>query len=121
VLKSRSALLALDSLARSQRRPGSDAIGAEVEEIIASAHPFNELRVLSSLRAGWITGKPEVIDDLERIIGGAGSAVHVRLALPPDADQGTLRSAAADALARWQRRAENPMTAHELSVASRVA
>jgi hypothetical protein len=121
VLKSRSALLALDALVRGQRRPGSDAIGAEVEEIIASAHPFNELRVLSSLRAGWVSGKPEVIEDLERLIGGAGSAPHVRLQLPPDAEPGALSSAAAEALARWQRRAENPMTAHELSVAARVA
>ena len=121
VLKSRSALLALDALVRAQRRPGSDALGAEVEEIIASAHPFNELRVLSSLRAGWVTGKPEVIADLERLIGGSGSAVHVRLQLPADADSGALRSAASQALIRWQRRAENPLTAHELSVAARVA
>ena len=72
VLKSRSALLAVDTLVRTQPRPGSDAIAAEVEEIVASAHPFNELRVLSSVRAGWVTGKPEVVEDLERVIGGAG-------------------------------------------------
>ena len=66
MLKSRSALLALDALTRAAPRPGSDALAAEVEEIIASAHPFNELRVLSSLRAGWVTGKPDVVADLER-------------------------------------------------------
>ena len=72
VLKSRSALLALDALARARPRPGSEAVAAEVEEIIASAHPFNELRVLSSVRAGWVAGKPEVVADLERLIGGGG-------------------------------------------------
>jgi hypothetical protein len=121
VLKSRSALLALDALVRSEPRSGTAAIGAEVEEIIASAHPFNELRVLAALRAGWVTGKPEVVADLERLIGGAGSPIHLRLQLPADADPPAVRSAAAQALVRWQRRAENPMTAHELAVAARVA
>jgi hypothetical protein len=121
VLKSRSALLALDTLTRTHTRPGSDTVAAEVEQLVASAHPFNELRVLSSLRAGWVTGKPEVVADLERVIGGSGGAAHVRLGLDPEADPAALRAAAGDALGRWQRRAENPMTAHELAVASRVA
>jgi len=121
VLKSRSALLAVDTLVRTQPRPGSDAVAAEVEEIVASAHPFNELRVLSSVRAGWVIGKPDVVEDLERIIGGGGGAPYLRLQLASDASRGELTAAATDALARWQRRAENPMTAHEMVVASRVA
>lgn len=121
VLKSRSALLAMDSLVRRQPRPGSEALAAEIEEIVASAHPFNELRVLSSLRAGWVTGKPDVLEDLERVIGGGGSAVHLRLGLGPDAGRAELVAAANDALARWQRRAENPLTSHEMVVAARVA
>jgi hypothetical protein len=121
VLKSRSALLALEALIRTERRSGSDALGADVEEIIASAHPFNELRVLSALRAGWVTGKPAVIAELERLIGGGGSPAHLRLQLPADADPAALRAAAAQALVRWQRRAENPLTNHELAVAARVA
>lgn len=121
VLKSRSALLAVDSLVRTEPRPGSAAVNGELEEIMASAHPFNELRVLASVRAGWVSGKPEVIEDLERVIGGGGGAVHLRLALAEDAGRDQLTAAANEALIRWQRRAENPMTAHELSVASRVA
>src|SRR5690606_40238745 len=93
----------------------------EVEEIISSAHPFRELRVLSALRAGWVTGKPEVLADLERLIGGSGSDLHQRLELPPDADRAALTAAASEALARWQRRAQNPMTSHEQSVAAQVA
>ena len=85
VLKSRSALLAIAEVARACARPGSEALAAEVEEIMASAHPFNELRVLSGLRAGWVSGKADVVAELERVIGGAGSATHQRLRLPPDA------------------------------------
>jgi hypothetical protein len=121
VLKSRSALLAIDSLVRTRPRPGSEGVAAEVEEIVASAHPFNELRVLSAVRAGWVDGKPDVVEDLERLIGGAGAATHIRLGLPPDAGKDQVSSAAGDALARWQRRAENPLTAHEMVVAARVA
>jgi hypothetical protein len=121
VLKSRSALLALDGVCRAAPVAGSPNIVAEVEEIVASAHPFNELRVLSALRAGWVSGKPEVISELEHVIGGAGATSAQRLQLPPEADPQAIRAAATAALTRWQRRAENPMTSHELSVASRIA
>jgi hypothetical protein len=121
VLKSRSALLAVDMLVRTQARPGAEAVAAEVEEIMASAHPFNELRVLSSVRAGWVSGKPDVVEDLERIIGGAGAAPHLRLNLDPDAGSAQLAAAASEALSRWQRRAENPLTPHEMVIAARVA
>lgn len=121
VLKSRSALLALETITRLDPRPGSQTVAAEVEEIIASAHPFNELRVLSAVRAGWINGKPEVVAELERVIGGAGGSMAARLQLPPDADRAQLAAAAAETLARWQRRAENPLTAHQMAVAARVA
>jgi hypothetical protein len=121
VLKSRSSLLALDTLVRTVPRPGGEAIAAEVEEIVASAHPFNELRVLSAVRAGWVSGKPDVVEDLECLIGGAGVAPAVRLRLPLDAGPAELVAAAGEALARWQRRAENPLTAHEMVIAARVA
>ena len=62
-----------------------------------------------------------MVDDLERVIGGAGAAAHLRLNLPPDASPAQLQSAASEALGRWQRRAENPLTAHEMVIAARVA
>jgi hypothetical protein len=121
VLKSRSALLAVAETTRASARPGSEAVAASVEEIMASAHPFNELRVLSSLRSGWITGKSDVVTELEQLIGGSGTATSQRLRLPPDATDTELAAAAAQALARWQRRAENPITTYEMEVAARVA
>ncbi|ONI92000.1 GTP-binding protein [Saccharothrix sp. ALI-22-I] len=121
VLKCRSALLAVADVVRDFAGPGSEALAGEVEAVVSSAHPFNELRVLSGLRAGWVSGKAEVVAELERLIGGAGGATHQRLRLPPDADRGELTTAAADALSRWQRRAENPLTSYELAVAAQVA
>ena len=120
VLKSRSALLALGALVRAEPVPGSDRVAAELEQIVASAHPFNELRVLSAVRAGWVTGRPEVMAELEQLVGGTGTAAHLRLGLPPDATPEKLREAALSALTRWQRRAENPITSYELAVAARV-
>lgn len=121
VLKSRSALFALESLTRGYPAPGSERLAVDVERTIASAHPFQELRVLSALRAGWVSGKPVVVEELERVIGGAGGSIHQRLGQPEDIDRAGLTAAAADALQKWQRRAENPLTKHELAVASRVA
>lgn len=121
VLKSRSALLALDTLTHEHPRAGSAAVAAEVEQIMASAHPFHELRVLSAVRAGWVTGKPAVLEDLEHVIGGTGTTRAQRLRLAPDASPAEQSAAALEALARWQRRAENPMTRHEMVVAARVA
>ena len=121
VLKCRSALLAVAEVVRALSLPGSDSLAAEVESVIASAHPFNELRVLSGLRSGWVSGKEDVVAELERVIGGAGGATHERLRLPADAPAPELTAAATDALTRWQRRAENPLTSYELAVAARVA
>jgi hypothetical protein len=120
VLKSRSALLGLAALTRAFPVAGSENVAGEVEQITASAHPFNELRVLSALRAGWITGKPEVMVELEQLIGGAGTAPHRRLGVPVEAAPDAVRDAAFAALGRWQRRAENPITSYELALASRV-
>jgi hypothetical protein len=121
VLKSRSALLGLDALLRNAPRRGGDPLVARVEEILSSAHPFNELRVLSSMRAGWVRGKPEVLARLEAIVGGGGAHTHLRLGLAEDAGTTERRAAAVRALADWQRRAENPLTDHHLAVAARVA
>jgi dynamin family protein len=121
VLKSRSALLGLEALTAEHPRPGSLELSARIEEVLASAHAFTELRTLSAIRAGWVAGKPEVIEELERLIGGTGTTKPERLGLSADAGPEQVSAAATEALARWQRRAENPLTSHQLGVAARVA
>ncbi len=120
LLKARSAVLALDDILRNHPLPGADALALEVERIMASAHPLAELRVLNAVRAGWVTGKPEQLAELERLIGVEGTEPHTRLGLPVGTDAVAVQTAANEALQRWQRRAENPMTNHQLAVASRV-
>jgi hypothetical protein len=120
VLKSRSALLALESLTRARPRDGSDRIAVEAERIAAAAHAFRELRVLSAIRSGWVRGKEPVLADAERLVGGGGVQPRQRLALDAGADDDTVQEAALAALDRWQRRAESPMTDHQLAAASRV-
>ena len=119
-LKSRSALLALEALTRARPVPGSERIAAEAERIGASTHAFRELRVLAALRSGWVSGKPEVLVEAERLVGGSGTQLWQRLGLEGDVDRETTLRAADAALERWQRRAESPMTGNQLVAAARV-
>ncbi len=121
LLKARSALLALGSLIEEHPVPGADQLDADIERVVASAHPLNELRILSAVRSGWITAKEERLRELEMLLGADGQSPRARLGLPADADDGMVRNELMAALARWQRRAENPLTRHEMAVASRVA
>lgn len=120
VLKSRSALLTLAAVTRNRPRRGSEHIAMGVERLVASAHPLNELRVLSAVRSGWVTGRPDVVAELEQLIGGQGVSAALRLGLEPDAEPDALRSAATDALERWHRRVANPLTDRQLVAAGHV-
>lgn len=122
VLKARSALLALDRLCRARAgQPGVDDIAARVEQLIASAHPFQELSTLAAVRSGVVRHRsPERIAELERLLGGSGGSAPRRLGLDADADADAVRGAAVDALARWQAIAENPLSDRDLVVAAQV-
>lgn len=117
VLKARSALAILDSLIRGGRYPN---LAAAVEEIRASAHEFVEVRLLHLLRSGRMPGKPEQLQEMERLLGGAGGSAAERLGLPPDTRAEVLLAAAQDALARWLRVAEHPLSSREVRTAARA-
>jgi len=120
LLKARSGLLAVETLARSQPVHGSDELLSMAEQLGAGAHELAELRLLTLLRAGAIEGKPDALAAMERLAGGEGAAVTARLGLPPDADAATIRAAAAEQLAHWQKRAESPMASRETADAARL-
>jgi hypothetical protein len=120
VLKARSALLALDAVLREATVPGSDHIASELERVTAGAHEFAEVRLLNALRSGAVKVKPAESEEMERLLGAEGTAPAMRLGLDPSASSGEIRTALQNAIARWQRRAENPLSSREVADASRV-
>jgi hypothetical protein len=120
VLKARSALIALDLVLRREPRPAAAPLAVEVERILAGAHEFAELRLLSDLRGRVLKPPKEQAQEAERLIGGDGNAPNQRLGLPPDTGADELRAAALDRLTAWRRRAESPLASRAMANAARV-
>ncbi|MBV8539839.1 MAG: dynamin family protein [Pseudonocardiales bacterium] len=120
VLKARSALLLVDRALREEPCSEAHQLAGEVERILAGAHEFRELRLLAELRAPDVALPPDARSDAERLLGGHGTPTPSRLGLEPDADRAALREAAIAALARWQRRAESPLSDRTASERARV-
>jgi hypothetical protein len=120
LLKARSALLAVDLVLTREPRASTAPLAAEVERILAGAHEFAELRLLSTLRAGAVKLPKEALQEAERLLGGDGGAPASRLGLEPDASPQELWDAAIDAAQRWRRRAESPMSSRAVSEVARL-
>jgi hypothetical protein len=91
-----------------------------VERILAGAHEFAELRLLSALRSGTVALPKPLVREAERLLGDDGGAAPVRLGLPAAADTRATRAAALEALRRWHEHAENPALGRRASDACRV-
>jgi hypothetical protein len=109
LLKGRATLVALETLAERYPRAGSTVITEGVERIRAGAHELVEIRLLNALRAGAVAFSDAEVGDAERLLGIEGMDVRSRLGLVADAGETEVTSAFTAALARWQRRAENPL------------
>ncbi len=120
LLKARSALLALDRILREQPLAGTQALGDEVERILAGAHEFKELRLLSALRAPGVDLPADAATEAERLLGGLGTSAEVRVGLERGASSAHVQRAAADALRRWRERAESPLTDRTTASACRI-
>lgn len=120
LLKARSSLLALDRILREQPRPGTGALTDAVERIFAGAHEFRELGLLSALRGSALTLAPDASAEAERLLGGTGTSITIRVGVEPGAPDAQIRAAAIDALRRWRERAESPMTDRPTVAACRV-
>jgi hypothetical protein len=120
LLKARSALLALTAVLHEDTRADTGNLVGEVERILAGAHEFAELRLLSVLRSGAISLPTPELDEAERLLGGSGGAAAVRLGQPPSSGTEELRKAALEALSRWRRRGENPLSSRAVADACRV-
>ncbi len=120
VLKARSALLAVEQLLHESMAPGGEALASELERVTAGAHEFAEVRLLNALRQGAVKVKPAEAEEMERLLGAEGTSIPVRLGLEATAAEGEVRTALQNAIARWQRRAENPLSSRDVADAARV-
>jgi hypothetical protein len=127
-LKARSALVLLRRTLAAHPFPGAQAVRADVERTLASAHVLEELRLLPALRAGTSGLRAELVPQAERLLGAAGSDVATRLGVSPTSggadagDGGTeaLVAAAAREVERWQSVAAHPLTSPAGSHAAQV-
>ncbi|MFI6261933.1 GTP-binding protein [Micromonospora sp. NPDC051006] len=108
-LKSRSALAAVEALARAEPGPGTGELLSSVEQILAGAHEFQELRMLAALRDARLGFDAEIAAEARRLVGGDGVGLAARLGVEHDASVQRLWEVAADAQWRWRDRAEDPL------------
>jgi len=109
-LKVRGVLDGLDRLVREKPREGTAAVVAGIERIYATAHTLRELSLLARARA---SGLPLPADDAalaERIIGGKGTPISVRLDLDEGAQTSVLRQRVDEQLVHWRTLAQSPLT-----------
>lgn len=121
LLKSRSALLAVERLVHHHPVPGSDELAGRAEAVRASSHELTELRLRQAIRSGAVELRAADAADLERLLGGGDGTPAARLGLAPGAVPAEVRAAALAELARWQRRAEHPLSSPAVVDAARVA
>ena len=119
ILKAHSALTALESILRAGGCSDADGLRAAAEQITSSAHAFEEVRLLDRLRTGVLQVPERHVEELDRLLGGSGHDAANRLSLPEDAPPQEITAAALDALARWQRLAEHPLSSRNVQVAAR--
>jgi predicted GTPase len=120
VLKARTALVALSAAAATLADAPAEILRNEIERVMASTHDFDELRLLNALRSGGTGIKDKDLPDIERLLGTGGTSAAARLGLPAGADNSQVAQEAQAAMARWQQRAESPMTAPDLAGAYRI-
>jgi hypothetical protein len=108
-LRARSALTALDHLLRTQQVPPAGKLLADLELLVADAHEFRELRLLSALRSGRVNLPREHAIDAKQLLGGSGTSVGERLGMSPDASASDTWGAAHAATERWRALAHGRM------------
>ncbi len=121
LLTSRSAVLTLRAALTRGGVARPQVYEARLEELLATAHAFVEIRLLDDVRSGALELSETRAALLERLLGGSGAAPAARLGLPETATPEEVRAAALAELTRWQRIAESPLSNRPLALAARAA
>ncbi len=120
VLRARSALLAVDRLLVELPPETAAEISTESERIRAGAHAFAEIRLLNDYRRGVVSFDGVDGDEIERLLGGAGTSPAARLGLDPGTELATLRSGMLDQIEKWRRKGAHPLVRKEVADAAAV-
>ena len=121
VLKARSAVTALEKVLAADQCADASLLRGMLEQVLVSAHEFQEVRILSALRSGGLDMRGDAIDELERLIGGFGHDPATRLGLPTDVGPEDIRAASLQALGEWHNRAQHPLSSRSSQLAARTA
>ncbi len=117
VLKARAALSSLEAI---QRRLGTGPVGGwlagELERIVASAHELAELEVVNAIRSGVAPLRPDEVAEVERLLDQPGATLAERLG----AAEGEERKVLLDAVERWRRRADHPLSSRAVVETARA-
>ncbi len=105
-LKARSALVTIQRLVERVEHPRE--ISSDLERVWASAHEFSELRALNVLRDSHMGLTEDQLHEAERILGGNGTELHVRLGWT-DADEGDANATLLETISRWRQVGANPI------------
>ena len=119
LLKCRSALAVARAVVRRGGCSDQPLLAASIEEVTTSAHEFAEIRLLNDVRSGAVEVPEQLVDEMERLLGGSGHSPAIRLGLPEGGSDDETRAAALAARARWQRVAESPLSSRALAMAAR--
>ena len=109
VLKARSVLLGVERIVRENPLPDPVPLIATIERMLAGAHEFRELQLLSRLRAPELDLSPDRVEDAERLLGGQGTSAESRLGIDRIASTADIRTRAAGEVRRWRILAEDPL------------
>ena len=94
LLRARSALATVRAVLRRGGCADADRIDARVEEVMAAAHEFVEVRLLTDLRTGTVAVAERLEEEMDRLLGGSGHSIARRLGLPDDSSVPQLLDAA---------------------------
>ncbi|MER5391127.1 dynamin family protein [Saccharopolyspora sp. NPDC002686] len=108
-LRARSAMLAVDMVLRANPRPGVQQLRGEFERLLANAHEWNELRLLSELDSGQVRFARPLQAEAKRLLGAFGTSPQERLGRDETTLTADLAGEAAAALARWRVQSVNPL------------
>ncbi|QUH03206.1 50S ribosome-binding GTPase [Saccharopolyspora erythraea] len=116
VRRARAALRAVEEVLHgvAPDDPHRQAMSYELDRIRGGAHEFVEVDVIDTLRGVAVPLREQERVMAERLLGASGTDPHVRLALPAAAAPEEVRRAAAQQLAWWRERAENPAATRDV-------